>query len=463
MKKIIFSFLFLVFSYSLVFSNVTCGVIGVDWYSSTLNAPFTIRHEEGCLVFNNKMWLIGGGGPNWPNEKDVWSSTDGVNWTLENGGAAFGPRGAGGYLVFDNGTGLKMWIIGGEHDGEWQKDVWYSSNGVDWNMATGNAAFGIKECQASYVYNNKMWVAGGYNGSNMNDVWWSSNGADWYQATANAPWSPRSYPEFAVYDNGTGSKMWIIGGGDWGGGTGYSDVWSSTDGVNWTQATASFRPRFQGRAEVFDGKLWVIGGTENSVKLNDAWYTTDGAIWTEATGSAAFSARCDGATCVYDNRMWYLAGIQQDSIQYNDVWYTCGSSPVLTPGSTPSETPVYTATPVPTNTPPVVLSTATPVPVPTVNKGDSTCYPTKAKDHLKIVFNTEKKADVKIYVYDISGKLVKTIDMKTGATPDGKLYNVQLDVRGFEQGVYYYVIQGKCENGELINFKSKKFIVTGSK
>jgi hypothetical protein len=125
---------------------------------------------------------------------------------------------------------------------------------------------------------------------------------------------------------------------------------------------------------------------------------------------------------------------------------------------TPQPTPAATDTPTPAAT-----SIPTPRPEPTVHNGDSTCYPTKAKDHLKIVFNTDRKADCRIYVYDISGKLMKTIDVKTGTTPNEKLYKVNLDVRGFPPGVYYYVIQGKAEHGELINFKSKKFIVKGSK
>ena len=52
-------------------------------------------------------------------------------------------------------------------------------------------------------------------------------------ATAGADWSARLYHKSVVYDN----KMWVIGGGTSGG---YgNDVWYSTNGVNWTQATAS--------------------------------------------------------------------------------------------------------------------------------------------------------------------------------------------------------------------------------
>jgi hypothetical protein len=182
--------------------------------------------------------------------------------------------------------------------------------------------------------------------------------------------------------------------------------------------------------------------------------------------------------------MWYIGGYKIGVLNYNQVWYTCGSS-LQNPTVTCTRVPVQTITPIPTATrtrTPIIAETATviaiptntitpqpvvvlptPEPVPTVKDGDSTCYPTTAKDNLKIVFNIVKKADVKIYIYDISGKLVKTTDIKTGDTPHDKLYKVMVDVRGFESGVYYYVIQGKTESGELINFKSKKFIVKGMK
>ncbi len=352
-----------------------------------------------------------------------------------------------------------MWLIAGERNGVWLNDVWYSSNGIDWNMATGNAAFSTRQAPGAYVYNNKMWIAGGYNGTDKNDVWWSTNGADWHLATSNAAWCPRSYPACAVYDNGTGPKMWLVGGGPGGTVTGYGDSWYSSDGANWTQAGNSFQTRFQARAEVFDNKLWIIGGI-NGVRLNDVWYTVNGKDFYQATGSAAFAPRSDGATFVYDSKMWYIAGIQTLGTQFNDVWYTCGNSlstPVVT---NPTYTPTPAYTPVPTGTvPPIVVSSPTPAEVPTVSKGDSTCYPTSAKDHLKIVCNAGKKCGVKIYVYDIAGKMKNTIECKSSEMNSDNTCKVDLDVRSYDPGVYYYTIQGKTDSGELINFKSNKFIV----
>ena len=59
----------------------------------------------------------------------------------------------------------------------------------------------------------------------------AQTGADWTRATQEAPWEGRGEHASAVHDG----KIWIMGGG----GHGYTnDVWSSSDGVNWTRATA---------------------------------------------------------------------------------------------------------------------------------------------------------------------------------------------------------------------------------
>ena len=79
--------------------------------------------------------------------------------------------------------------------------------------------------------------------------------------------------------------MWLIGGTDWNptryGGS-RNDVWSSSDGINWAQVTASaaWPGRVSHQAVVHDGKIWVIGGTNTSgTALNDVWYSEDGENW----------------------------------------------------------------------------------------------------------------------------------------------------------------------------------------
>ena len=58
---------------------------------------------------------------------------------------------------------------------------------------------------SSLVYDNKMWVLGGYDSVNrFNDVWDSTNGINWSQTTASANWPARRYHASLVYNN----KMW---------------------------------------------------------------------------------------------------------------------------------------------------------------------------------------------------------------------------------------------------------------
>ena len=91
---------------------------------------------------------------------------------------------------------------------------------------------------SAVVFDDKMWVLGGgiisiIDSTYFNDVWWSTNGKDWTQATADAPWTNRGDHSVVTYSN----KMYLMGGYD--GSNRYNDVWFSSDGANWTLATAN--------------------------------------------------------------------------------------------------------------------------------------------------------------------------------------------------------------------------------
>src|SRR5579871_4280549 len=59
------------------------------WTKVTDQAAYAPRDGAGALVFQNKMWLIGGWNPGdkkfFPRicNNEVWSSTNGADWTLE--------------------------------------------------------------------------------------------------------------------------------------------------------------------------------------------------------------------------------------------------------------------------------------------------------------------------------------------------------------------------------------------
>jgi len=130
---------------------------------------------------------------------------------------------------------------------------------------------------------------------------------------------------------------------------------------------------------------------------------------------------------------------------------------------TPSNTSTLSATPTLTNAVvPISTYTSTPVepmPRPTVDEGDSEPCPNVGKESVKIVFNINKKAECRVFIYDFSGKLVDDYDITIGDTPNEKLYQLKIDTSRYAPGVYYYAIQGKDKDGNKIEFKSKKFMI----
>jgi hypothetical protein len=222
-----------------------------------------------------------------------------------------------------------MWVIGGNDIAgpatSSLNDIWYSSDGITWIEATTSAAFSPRTGHSSLAFSGKMWVIGGNDSVNglgwlgngyKNDVWYSSDGISWSQATSSAAFSPRCNHTSLVFDN----KMWVVGGAGSGMATN-RDVWYSTDGITWTQATASaaFSARYYHSSAVFNGKMWVIGGQDGTGTRNDIWYSTDGSAWTQLSSFTGFSPRYGQSSLVFNNELWSIGGT--GDTDYKDVWY----------------------------------------------------------------------------------------------------------------------------------------------
>ena len=105
------------------------------------------------------------------------------------------------------------------------------------------------------------------------------------------------------------SKMWVIGG--WAGGSGESDVWYSTDGSTWTQATSNLGAGSYGHsAASTSSKIWVFGGHYGQSNLS--WYSSDGITWSSLSFPSGTRTFSDSNNVIYDGAIW-LAG-------KNKVW-----------------------------------------------------------------------------------------------------------------------------------------------
>ena len=301
------------------------------------------------LPSTNKFWLIGGWNPyqepvgfspvppdseypprNTTNE--VWSSPDGVTWTLElpHEHPQWERRHVHSTVVWQD----RLWIVGGDHhQGKYNHDVLSSPDGVTWTIENPDPPWSHRSLHIAGVYADALWMVGGQDGAGPeedyvfhNDVWRSDDGVTWVQVVPDAPasptrWSPRGLVSQLVEFNG---RMWLVGGSTY---TEtlprqfHAEVWSTTDGATWTQHTT---PPWPGRnwndALVFDGRLWTLFGADDLGNHNDAWYSDDGESWTQLPPSENGSPQSHAQGVAVGPDFLLLAGGNHTFIEGTSVW-----------------------------------------------------------------------------------------------------------------------------------------------
>ncbi len=302
--------------------------VSVNWMLETPNAAWQARDSQGELVYKNKLWILGG----WFNSmdappRDVWNSSNGKSWQLINNNAPWIHSDLPMSIVFKN----RMWMMGGWYNGRLpghsaSNKVWSSKNGIQWDLQTDNAAWTPRCASAVVEFKGKLWLLGGiedyYFGTDKNlknDVWYSSNGKDWSQATANAGWSPRAYHQAAVLNG----KIYVFGGGNYVPQyQAYNDVWSSEDGVTWEQVSeaAPWQARLWFSSVVYRKRIWVIGGWSNNPYKNhaDIWSTKDGKNWEQLKSNIIWKERHESSAFVFNDKIWVAGGMTPPLV--NDVW-----------------------------------------------------------------------------------------------------------------------------------------------
>ncbi len=320
--------------------------MGYKWTEVTSEALFAPRDGAGALVFDDRMWLLGGWNPrdmaNFPRtcNNEVWSSSDGRGWMLEkqntfhNTGKTFNRysdwagRHTAGYAVFKD----RMWIVGGDaNQGHYHNDVWNSSDGKTWEYVNKHkpVPWGPRALHHTVVFDGRIWIMGGQTMPQFaeaeekyfNDVWTTRDGLEWEKIIPAEPfWTPRGAVGGSAVLNG---RMWMIGGARYpvdsrSPPVRYNDVWSSPDGIKWECHTESapWKPRIYHDVAVFDEKLWLLeGAVEGAGNTNEVWFSSDGENWEELRG-APWKPRHAASVFVFKNALWMVAGNNMES----DVW-----------------------------------------------------------------------------------------------------------------------------------------------
>lgn len=109
-----------------------------------------------------------------------------------------------------------------------------------------------------------------------------------------------------------------------------NEVWSSPDGVTWTEELTHLHPQFDPRhthgTVVWHDKLWVVGGDYHLGRYNhDVLSSADGVNWTVEVADPPWVERALATVGVYDDKLWMiggqdLLGLPADQVHHNDVW-----------------------------------------------------------------------------------------------------------------------------------------------
>ena len=188
---------------------------GKDWKLVNPAASWPKRLGAGAVVFKNRMWMLGGTSDFYQNNdstlmNDVWSSADGIQWRLETAAAPWPKRAHFQAVVFDG----KIWVMGGgmrAPKAEARNDVWCSSDGIHWELVTENAPWRPRLWFSAVVYRDHLWVLGGWTSEkdgNCGDVWYSRDGKNWTELPSDNIWTKRHEHAAFVFQD----KIWVAGG-----------------------------------------------------------------------------------------------------------------------------------------------------------------------------------------------------------------------------------------------------------
>jgi N-acetylneuraminic acid mutarotase len=219
----------------------------------------------------------------------------------------------------------RMFVIGGYNVkapmGQCLGDIWSTgdADGRNWDRWQ-DVPWGPRSQQSAVVTeDNTIYILGGYEvraNVSYNDVWIGENGGlTWRRLIEHAPWEPRGYAATAWFNQG----VWLFGGFR---SNTLGDAWYWQPGRgDWAPVTAPTGPRFDAKAFVLNGKLYMVGGNANpGVGASDILCTGDLSHWTTISGGARWGGRLQAGIGPFKSRIYVAGGVAPTGTPLTDVW-----------------------------------------------------------------------------------------------------------------------------------------------
>jgi len=256
------------------------------WTEVTDSATTTTRDGSEAIYFSGKHWLFGGWNVSTASHNEIWNSTDAVTWDSI-GTAAWQDA----HTFFVCQIGDTLFKMGADIQTP-DSTTYKSTDGITWAEISSDNGLDSLVLMGFILSPNKdtVFAYGGQRGlvgqtpdtTIVEDsIFISLNNGRTFTSVDTPPWTGGNMWEAVIYyDN----RYWKVGGGAYTVGH-QRAVYNSTDGISWTLVgNVPFTPSQYHQLEVFDNRLWVIGGYHYEAPSGDqnrVFYTTGGKAWIE--------------------------------------------------------------------------------------------------------------------------------------------------------------------------------------
>ncbi len=277
-----------------------------EWTQLTPNPGYSKAYNYQMFTVGKKVYVFHSDG--------VWESTDGITWTATGLPDIVKNQGFMDYVVFNDAVYAIGTFSGSLFDHILTTQIARTTDFKNWEILSKNSNLPKRFLFHPFVFQNKIWVIGGNNGETIfSDVWTSSDGVNWEKIADNLAFGERHSHFFVQLKD----QLFMLS----------HDVWSSKDGIVWNMVNSQIAGKdITGYTPVvFDDKIWLIGSNQGGKAGSEVLYSEDGLKW--ETQQAPWSARGMVAACVFNDQILISGGryggtdpVPSELEFLNDVW-----------------------------------------------------------------------------------------------------------------------------------------------